>query len=67
MKRRLDDGQIEAVDDAQAEVLRQKTPAERVGMICASNRTMRLLIAGHLLTRHPDGTKPRYRLRLRGE
>lgn len=27
---RLDEGQIEVVDDATAEVLRRKTPAERI-------------------------------------
>lgn len=51
---RLDDGQIEVLDDAQVDVLRRKTPAQRVAMICASNRTMRQLIEGHLRTRHPD-------------
>lgn len=54
MKHRLDDGQIEVVDDAIADALRQVSPAERVRMICACNRTMRLLIAGHILTSHPD-------------
>lgn len=54
MKWRLDDGQIEVIDDALAEVLRQKTPAERVAMIFDANRTMRLRIEGHLRTRHPD-------------
>lgn len=58
MKWRLDDGQIEVVDDAVAEVLRKKTPAERVAMIAAANRTMRLLIEGHLRTVHPDWTDP---------
>lgn len=54
MKYRLDDGQIEVVDDAVAEILRRKTPAERVAMVFACNRTMRLLIKGHLRTRHSD-------------
>ncbi len=54
MKYRLDDGQIEVVDDAVAEILRRKTPAERVAMVFACNRTMRLLIKGHLHTRHSD-------------
>ena len=54
MKWRLDDGQIEVVDDAVAQVLRRKTPAERVALISALDRTMRLLIEGHLRTRHPD-------------
>jgi len=54
MKWRLDDGQIEVVDDALAEVLRQKTPAERVAMIFDANRTMRQVLAGGLRTRHSD-------------
>ena len=33
MKWRLDDGQIEVLDDAVAEVLRRKTPAERMGAV----------------------------------
>ncbi len=56
MKWRLDKGQIEVVDDAVAAVLRTKTPAERVAMICAANRTMRLRLGGHLRTIHPDWT-----------
>jgi len=54
MKWRLDAGQIEMVDDAVAEVLRRKTPAQRVAMIFAANRTMRLIIQGSLRTFHPD-------------
>jgi hypothetical protein len=54
MNRRLDEGQIEVVDDAMAEVLRQKTPAERVRMISDANRLMRTVICGYLRTRHPD-------------
>jgi hypothetical protein len=54
MKWRLDDGQIEVVDDAVAEVLRRKTPAERVAMISACNRTMRIVVEGALRHQHPD-------------
>ena len=54
MKWRLDDGQIEVLDDAVAEVLRRKTPAERVAMIFECNRTMRLLIEARLRTDHCD-------------
>ena len=54
MKWRLDNGQIEVVDDAVAEVLRRKTPAERVAMIGACNRTMRLLLEGHFRRCHPE-------------
>jgi len=52
VKWRLDKGQIEVVDDAMAQVLRQKTPAQRVGMALAANRLVRLRIAGHLRTVH---------------
>ena len=51
---RLDAGQIEVVDDDIAAVLRAKTPAERVAMIFAANRTMRLVVEGSIRTRHPD-------------
>ena len=54
MKRRLDKGQIEVVDDAVAEVLRRKTVAERVEMALAANRLVRLRIEGHLRTLHAD-------------
>ena len=54
MPRRPEVRRIEVVDEAVAEVLRRKTPAERVAMIQASNRTMRLLIAGHLRALHPE-------------
>lgn len=45
---------VELLDDAIVEVLRRKTPAERVAMIFAANRTMRLRLEGHLRSRHPD-------------
>jgi hypothetical protein len=45
---------VELLDEAVVEVLRGKTPAERVAMIFAANRTMRLRLEGHLRTRHPD-------------
>jgi len=54
MKWRLDPGQIEVVDDAVAEVLRKKTPTERVAMALDCNRTARMLIEGAVRTRHPD-------------
>ena len=54
MKWRLDMGQIEVVDEAVADILRRKTPAERVQMALAANRLMRLRIEGHLRTLHPD-------------
>ncbi|MCX7426352.1 MAG: hypothetical protein NTW96_12110 [Planctomycetia bacterium] len=45
---------IELLDEAVVEVLRRKTPVERVAMIFAANRTMRLRLEGHLRTRHPE-------------
>lgn len=45
---------IEVVDDAMAEIYRSKTPAERLAMIFAGNRTMRLRLQGHLRTYHSD-------------
>ena len=54
MRWRLDKGQIEAVDDAVAEILRRKTPAERVEMALSANRLVRLRIEGHLRTVYPD-------------
>ena len=45
---------VEILDDAVVEVLRRKTPTERVAMIFAANRTMRLRLEGHFRTCHPD-------------
>lgn len=45
---------VELLDDAMVAVLRRKTPTERVAMIFAANRTMRLRLEGHLRSRHPD-------------
>lgn len=53
---RLDAGQIEVVDDAVAKALRQKSTVERVAMILACNRTMRLRLDAFLSTQHPDWT-----------
>lgn len=47
---------IEVVDDAMAEIYRSRTPAERLAMIFAGNRTMRLRLEGHLRTYHSDWT-----------
>lgn len=54
MKWRLDDGQIEVVDDAVAEILRHQTPAQRIETALSLNRLMRLRLEGHLRTLHPD-------------
>jgi len=56
MKWRLDPGQIEVVDHAVADILRRKTPAERVKMISDAHRMARLIVEGGLRTRHPNWT-----------
>jgi hypothetical protein len=45
---------IEVIDDDLAEVLRQKTPAQKIEMIGAANRTARLLAAAGVRHQHPD-------------
>ncbi len=54
MKWRLDDGQIEVVDDAVAEVLRRKTPGERIAMVGAAWRFARTWIESAVRSQHPD-------------
>ncbi len=49
-----DPKRIEVVDPEIAAILRKKPPAERIAMIFAANRTMRLVIEGRLRTDHPD-------------
>ena len=56
---RLDQGQIEVVDDVMAEVLRNKTPAERIRIgfnIWTSARNMLLV---HLNKTHPEWNEER--------
>lgn len=50
----LTERRIEVVDDDVAEVLRGKTPAERVHMVFGAYRFMRQLILGVVRDRHPD-------------
>jgi len=45
---------IELLDDAMVEVLRRKTPTERVAMVFDAERTMRLMLEAYLHWRHPD-------------
>jgi hypothetical protein len=49
-----DPGRIELLDEATVRLLQAKTPTERVAMIFAANRTMRLRLEGHLRSCHPD-------------
>ena len=51
-----DPRRIEILEPEMIEVLRNKSPTERVAMVFDANRTMRLRIEGHLLTQHPDWT-----------
>jgi len=53
MQQRLDEGQIEVVDPQVADVLRKKTPAERIAMIGEARRTALLLASAGVRYRHP--------------
>jgi len=59
MSHNVDPRNIEVIDDDLAEVLRKKSPAERVQMIAAANRTARLLAAAGIRFRHPDWNERR--------
>jgi len=45
---------INRLDDATLQMLRTKTPAERLAIAFDCNRTMRLRLEGHFRTYHPD-------------
>jgi hypothetical protein len=45
---------FEVVDDAMAEVLRTKSPAERIAIVSDANRTARVLAAAGARYLHPD-------------
>lgn len=51
---KIDPRRIEVLDPVMVEVLRTKTPAEKVAMIGEANRTMRLLLEAHFRSNHPD-------------
>ena len=51
---RLDPGQIEVVDDAMAEILRYKTPAERIRIGFTLWTSTRNMLMTHLRKTHPD-------------
>ncbi|HZL37946.1 MAG TPA: hypothetical protein VFC78_21700 [Tepidisphaeraceae bacterium] len=59
VQRPLDLSRLEVMDDAIAEVLRKKTVTQRVEMIFAANRTMRLRLEGHFRTHHPEWDEAR--------
>jgi hypothetical protein len=54
MQRKVDIGRIEILEPEMVELLRSKTPAEKLEMVFAMNRTMRLRLEGHLRTMHAD-------------
>jgi hypothetical protein len=56
MSRIIEPTRIEVVDDQMAEILRQKTPAERVAMIGAANRTARVLAEAGARHIYPEWT-----------
>ena len=56
---RLDDGQIEVVDDDVAAILRRKSPGERLAQMFSANRTMRLLLEAHIGRLNPDWSRER--------
>lgn len=51
---RLDPGQIEVVDDVMAEVLRRKTPAERIQIGFKLWTAARNMLMTHLKETHPE-------------
>ncbi len=51
---RLDPGQIEVVDDLMAEVLRRKTPAERIEIGFKLWEATRSMLMAHLGKTHPE-------------
>lgn len=54
MRHLPDPSRIEVLDEAMVEVLKGKTVTQRVEMVFAANRTMRMMIAAHLRADHPD-------------
>lgn len=58
-KLRLDDGQIEIVDDAVAEILRCKTPAERIKIGFNLWDSAHNMLTTHLKRMHPEWNSAR--------
>ncbi|BFU90832.1 MAG TPA: hypothetical protein VN666_09635 [Nitrospira sp.] len=56
---RLDDGQIEVLDSAMVEVLRHKTPAQRLQIGFALWDSAKRMLRTHLSVEHPDWTPNR--------
>ena len=53
-KFRLDDGQIEVVDDLVAQILRTKTPDQRVAMIFHCGQRVRWAMEAGIRNFHPE-------------
>ena len=51
---RLDSGQIEVVDDTMAEILRRKSPAERIRIAFNLWISTHAMLTTHLMKTHPD-------------
>ena len=54
ISRRLVPRNIEVVDEQTVAVLRHKTPAEKVELVAAANRTARLLAAAGIRYQNPE-------------
>lgn len=54
---RLDEGQIEVVDDKVAEILRQKTHAERLNIAFGMWHSGKIRLSSSLESLHPDWSK----------
>lgn len=59
MANRFDNLRIEVVDDAMADILRQKTGAERLKIASDMFASARRMIASHLAAEHPDWDEER--------
>ncbi|MCC6142144.1 MAG: hypothetical protein IT389_16205 [Nitrospira sp.] len=56
---RLDNGQIELVDPMMAEVLRRKSPAQRLSIGFALWDSAKRMLTAHLSSVHPEWSVPR--------
>lgn len=55
----LDPRRIEVMDEAMAEVLRRKTPAERIGIGFALWTSAQRMLQAHLASSHPEWDRAR--------
>lgn len=63
---RLDNGQIEVLDDLMADVLRRKTPAERIGIGFGLWTSARRMLLTYLRKEHPEWTEERLQREVAG-